>query len=129
MAFSANEILVPEPAPSSFNPDRPLEYNTLLQYQVMYFREVEKQLPPEQQTGIDLDSIRTEGESSAYVGMLTATLREREYQQLIEKKYTVGLNLQDEIALRDLTNELYALDEPFYRPLIDRLKSRVNKSA
>jgi hypothetical protein len=127
MSLSPNQILVPEPAPQSFNPDRLLKQNTLLRYQVVYFRELEKQLPPEQQTGMDFNSIKTEAESSRYVGLLTVAMREREYQELVEKKYSVGLSLQDETALRDLTNELSVLDESFYRPLIESLKSRVYK--
>jgi hypothetical protein len=118
-------VRVPKPAPGSYNPDRPLARNMSLLHQVKHFRELEKRLPPGQQTGMDFGAIKTEGDSGSYTGTLTAVLREHQYQKLIERKYTVGLNPHEEIALRDLTNELSGLDEPFYRPLIERLKARM----
>jgi hypothetical protein len=126
MATQSNLVYYPKPSIASFSTGRLIKTNDLLKNQIAQFRELEKQLPPELQTGIDTEGITTEGESSSYVARLTAVLREREYQKLIEKKYTVGLSPQDEIALRDLTNEFSALDEPFYSPLLKRLKSKMH---
>jgi hypothetical protein len=43
----SNIIRVPKPNPKSYNPDRPLEKNTLLLNQIRHFLELEKTLPPE----------------------------------------------------------------------------------
>jgi hypothetical protein len=127
MAAQSNEVYCPSPSAKSYNRVLLLKANELLQDQIAQFRALEKQLPLELQTGMDADAISTEGESSSYVGKLTAVLREREYQRLIERKYTVGLSPQDEISLRDLVNELSTLDESFYRPLIDGLERMARK--
>ena len=71
MDESPNRIRVPKPSPSSFNPNRPLHKNTLLQSQVKQFREIEKQLPPEHQSGIDHDAIQTESEAAEYIRRVT----------------------------------------------------------
>jgi hypothetical protein len=74
MSTPANVIHVPRPSRSSFNPNRPLTGNLLLQEQIKHFHRLEKELPEEQQTGIPFESITTEGEASAYVRKLTAVL-------------------------------------------------------
>ena len=74
MASPDNVISMPKPARESYNPNRPLERNALLQAQVKHFHHVEQRLPPEQQTGIDVNLIRTEGEASAYIRRITAML-------------------------------------------------------
>jgi hypothetical protein len=74
MATPSNVIRVPKPARSSYNPNRPLEKNTLLLNQVKHFLEAEKKLPPEQQTGTDPASIKTEAHASEYVAKMTAIL-------------------------------------------------------
>jgi hypothetical protein len=67
-------IRVPKPARSSYQPHRPLSKNTLLQNQVKHFRELEKDLPPEHQTGIPLESIETEGQAAEYIRRMTERL-------------------------------------------------------
>jgi hypothetical protein len=70
----SNRIRVPKPARSSYNPNRPLAKNTLLLHQVKHFRELEKNLPPEQQTGMAFDSIQTEAQAGEYIQKLTANM-------------------------------------------------------
>jgi hypothetical protein len=67
-------IRVPRPARSSYQPHRPLGKNALLQNQVKHFHELEKRLPPEQQTGIPLESIETEGHAAEYIRRMTEKL-------------------------------------------------------
>lgn len=67
-------IRAAKPARRAFNPERPLSKNQLLQAQVKHFREAESRLPPEQQTGVDPESIRTEGQASEYIRKVTAVL-------------------------------------------------------
>ena len=74
MSTPDNVIHVPRASQSSYNPDRPLSKNLLLQEQVKHFSRLEKELAPEQQTGIPFESITTEGEASAYIRKLTAVL-------------------------------------------------------
>ena len=67
-------IRVPREARSSYQPHRPLSKNTLLESHVKHFRELEKGLPPEHQTGIPFDSIRTEGQAAEYIRRMTERL-------------------------------------------------------
>ena len=67
-------IRVPKPARSSYQPHRLLGKNKLLQNQVKHFHELEKRLPPEQQTGIALESIQTEGHAAEYIRRMTEKL-------------------------------------------------------
>ncbi len=69
-----NIVRVPKPAFGSFNSKRPLDSNALLRNQVAHFREVEKTLPPDLQSGIDSASITTEGEAGEYIRKITAVL-------------------------------------------------------
>lgn len=71
---SNNVIQVPRPAKSSYNPQRPVQKNTLLLHHLKHFREIEKKLPPERQTGIEFESIKTEAEASEYIRRMTAIL-------------------------------------------------------
>jgi|CZKN01.1.fsa_nt_gi hypothetical protein len=64
-------IRVPKPARSSYQPNRPLSKSSLLQSQVKHFRDLEKDLPPERQTGIPIDSITTEGQAAEYIRRMT----------------------------------------------------------
>jgi hypothetical protein len=66
------KIKVPRPAPGSFHKHRPM--SDLLRRQVEHFREAERYLPPELQTGIHIGSIRLEHEAAAYIGKVTAVL-------------------------------------------------------
>ena len=74
MASPSNAVTVPKPAKSSYNKNRPLENNTLLLNQLSHFRQVELTLPAEQQTGMNFDDIKTEGQAAEYIGKLTRFL-------------------------------------------------------
>jgi hypothetical protein len=74
MPTPPNVVQVPKPSASSFNKNRPLAKNTLILNQVRHFREVEKTLPADQQTGIDVDAIQTEGQAAEYIRKLTKFL-------------------------------------------------------
>ena len=67
-------IRVPRTARSSYQPHRPLHKNVLLQNQVKHFREIEKGLPPEDQTGTPIESIQTEGQAAEYIRHITGKL-------------------------------------------------------
>jgi phospholipase C len=62
------------------NPQRPLAKNSLLQDQVQHFHEAEMQLPPDQQTHWDIDSIQSEADAAAYVKAVTQAFRARKQQ-------------------------------------------------
>jgi hypothetical protein len=74
MATPANIIPVPKPSGNAYNPNRPLRGNALVFAQVRHFEEAEKQLPPELRTGVDIGSITTEGEASAYIRKVTEAI-------------------------------------------------------
>ena len=72
-AFANIEIIpVPQPPPGVGNPDRPI--SDLLREHMQHIREVEMTLPPDQQTGIDINQIRTMGEAGEYIERVTAIL-------------------------------------------------------
>jgi hypothetical protein len=73
-AAASNVIVVPKPAPGSYDPNRPLSKNTLLLHQVRHFQEVEQRLPEEEQTGHAPESITTEGQAAEYLRKMTAKL-------------------------------------------------------
>lgn len=54
------------------NKNRPL--SNLLRAQIGHLREVEKKLPPESQTGIDVATIKTEGEAADYMRKVMARI-------------------------------------------------------
>ncbi len=62
-------VPVPKAKPDSLNKSRPL--SRALNERVIYYRGVESTLPLGQQTGIDINSIRTEGDVDAYVQAVT----------------------------------------------------------
>lgn len=66
------QIAVPQPPPNSSNPDRSI--STLLQEHIQHIHEVEMTLPPEQQTGIDINEIRTQRQAADYIGKVTAVI-------------------------------------------------------
>jgi hypothetical protein len=66
------KIKVPRPAAGSFHKHRPM--SDLLRRQVEHFREAERYLPPDRQTGILIGSIRLEHEAATYIGKVTAAL-------------------------------------------------------
>ena len=74
MATPAKIIPVPKPSRNAYNPNRLLRGNALVLAQVKHFEEAEKNLPQELQTGIDIGSITTEGEASAYIRKVTEAI-------------------------------------------------------
>ena len=74
MPTPSNVVNVPKVNPKSYNKQRSIETNTLLKHQIQHFREVEKTLPRERQTGIDVDSIKTEGQAAEYIAKITKFL-------------------------------------------------------
>jgi hypothetical protein len=74
MATPSNVIRIPKPSRSSFNMERPLAKNSLLQNQVKHLLELEKTFPPEKQTGTDPKSITTEGRAAEYIRRMTNIL-------------------------------------------------------
>jgi hypothetical protein len=69
----AREIVpVPKAEPGTFNKNRPL--SKAVRERVLFYSGVESTLPAHQQTGIDVHSIRTEGDANAYVQAVTAKL-------------------------------------------------------
>ena len=75
-----NRVRVPKPAPGSFNKERPLERNTLLKNQVDHFRELEKRLLAELQTGIQYEAVKTEGQAAEYIKKMTTILHPRVFR-------------------------------------------------
>ena len=67
-------VRVPKTPRSSFNPNRPLTKNTLLQTQVKHFRHVEEKLPLAEQTGIDIATLSTERQAADYIRRVTQKL-------------------------------------------------------
>src|SRR4051794_30864560 len=67
-------IPVPRTPKSAMNKDRVLSYQGLLWHQIRHFREVEQKLPAAQQSGIDVEAIRTEGQAAEYIRHLTSQL-------------------------------------------------------
>jgi len=70
-------IRVPKPARSSYQPHRPLSKNTLILNQVKHFRELEKDLSREHQSGLFESVIAagaTEGLAAEYIRHVTKKL-------------------------------------------------------
>jgi hypothetical protein len=70
-------IRVPKPARSSYQPHRQLSKNTLILNQVKHFRELEKDLPLEDQSGLFEPLIgegATEGQAAEYIRHVTKKL-------------------------------------------------------
>jgi hypothetical protein len=72
----ANVIKLEKPNRAAYNPDRPLEKNGLIQAQFEHFQHVEEKLPAELRTGLDVASIKTEGQAADYIGRVTQAIRE-----------------------------------------------------
>ena len=66
------KIVVPKPAPGSFDKHRPA--SDLLKSQVKHLHALEKNLPHRLQTGHNVEEIRTESEASAYIKTITGRL-------------------------------------------------------
>ncbi|HZS54403.1 MAG TPA: hypothetical protein VFA65_08360 [Bryobacteraceae bacterium] len=74
MATPDNIIRVPKPGREAYDPHRPLSKNTLIKHQVEHFHEAEKNLPLELQTGIDITTIKTEGQAGDYIRKVTTAI-------------------------------------------------------
>ena len=67
-------VRVPKASGKSYNPKRPLSKNTLLQNQVLHFRELEKNLLAQLKAAPQFKSVKTEGDAAAYIRRITAVL-------------------------------------------------------
>jgi hypothetical protein len=74
MATSAPIVPVPKPGRSGYNPNRPLRSNALIAAQVRHFAEADKNLPADLRTGVNADSIATEGEAAVYIRKVTEAI-------------------------------------------------------
>lgn len=74
MASPSTLIRVPRPAAGSFQPNRLVAKNTLLVNQLKHFHIREMELPPDRRTGMDFNSIKTEGQAAEYIRKLMAIL-------------------------------------------------------
>jgi hypothetical protein len=74
MATPDNIIRVPKPSRAAYNPHRNLENNVLVKTLLEHFHEADMNLPPEWQTGIDVSTITTEGQASAYIRKVTEAI-------------------------------------------------------
>lgn len=77
-------IKVPKPPRSAINKDRLI--SSLLKSQIAHLQEVEKQLPPEQRTGVDINSIKTEGQAAEYIREITAVL----HPQAVPQRFDIA---------------------------------------
>ncbi len=68
---AVHSVAVPQPS-GTINPARPI--SGLVQDQITHLHKVELTLPPDQQTGVDVHSIHTEGQASDYIQQMTARL-------------------------------------------------------
>jgi len=75
---ASNVIIVPKPSPSSYDPNRPLDRNSLLVNQVRHFQHLEKQWAEQHgHTCCDITQVRTEGEAAEYLRKMTELVHER----------------------------------------------------
>jgi hypothetical protein len=65
-------VAVPRPAEGSLNKHRPMP--CLLSTQLLQFRELEMSLPEHRRTGIEVESLETEGQAAEYIRKMTARL-------------------------------------------------------
>lgn len=68
----STRIPVPKPPKSAHNKNRRM--SQLLKNQVRDFYEIEKRWPPESQTGIHIEMLKTEGNAAAYIFTVTSRL-------------------------------------------------------
>jgi phospholipase C len=69
---SSDMIPVGRPSAKASDPDRPI--SLLLQEHIQQLHEAESALPPNQQTGVDISTIKTEGDAGDYIERVTALL-------------------------------------------------------
>jgi hypothetical protein len=85
MASPANVVRVPKPGRGAYNPNRSLEKNLLIKSQVEHFYEADQKLPLEFQTGIEVATIRTEGQASAYIRRVTEAIHKSGGAEKVQK--------------------------------------------
>ena len=77
-AHASNVIVVPKPRPEAYNPDRPLDRNSLLLNQVRHFQHVEQRWAEEHgHTCCDITEVKTEGQAAEYLRKMTELVHER----------------------------------------------------
>ena len=69
-----NHVHVPKPSPSSFNRQRLVTKNTLLENQIKHFHALEQSMLQQLQIGCRFEDVRTEGEAAEYIRRITAIL-------------------------------------------------------
>jgi hypothetical protein len=74
MTPPGNHVRVSKPSPKSFNTNRPVTKNALLENQIRHFHELEKSLLKQLQTGIRFEDVRTEGDAAKYIRRVTEIL-------------------------------------------------------
>jgi phospholipase C len=67
------EVPIPQPPPGAFNPSRPM--GILLSDHVQDLSRLEQTLPPAQRTNIDVNSLKSEADASAYSAKVIPLLR------------------------------------------------------
>ena len=78
-APASNVIRVPKPPAGAYNPDRPLDRNSLLLNQVRHFQQVEQRWAEEHgHTCCDVTDVKTEGQAAEYLRKLTELVHERD---------------------------------------------------
>jgi len=65
-------VKVSKPAPGSYNPERPI--TSLVRNQILHLSLAERHLPKTERSGIDIYSIKTEGQAGEYIDHLTRKL-------------------------------------------------------
>ena len=71
---NGNHVRVPKPSPASFNRERLVVKNKLLENQVKHFHELEQTVLQQLQTGMRFEDIRTEGDAAEYIRKITSVL-------------------------------------------------------
>jgi phospholipase C len=72
-APQAREIPIPVAPPEAYNPSRPM--NVLLRDHIQNLSLLEQTLPPDQRTGIDVNTLKTEADAGAYSARVVPLLR------------------------------------------------------
>lgn len=67
-------VHVPRPPQSAMNPQRPV--SALLKAQLQYLQDAELRLPAKYQSDIYINAIKTEGEASEYIRLVTEAIHE-----------------------------------------------------
>lgn len=82
-------VRVPKAQGGSYNEDRPLSPEGLAL--IAHWHEAEARLPRDQQTGIDINAIRTQGQANAYTQALVAKLLPTPLPQHLSLGRTAGV--------------------------------------